>query len=135
MTKLKEMAYYSCAVKVLRNGHEFQAAMSSDLVPGDVIEIPDNCVMPCDIVLLSGQCILNESMLTGESIPVIKNAIPNTNDIYNPDSDTKYTLYGGTKVIQSRPIGQQQVVGLVIRTGFTTTKGGLVRDILFPKPN
>lgn len=74
-------------------------------MPGDVIEIPDQCVMPCDIALLSGQCILNESMLTGESIPVIKNALPTTNDIYNPDSDSKYTLYGGTKVIQSRQTG------------------------------
>lgn len=27
------------------------------------------------------------------------------------------------------------VYGLVIKTGFTTTKGGLVRDILYPRPN
>ena len=55
--------------------------------------------MPCDIILLSGQCIMNEAMLTGESIPVIKQALPHTNDIYDIKGDTKYTLYGGTKVI------------------------------------
>lgn len=27
------------------------------------------------------------------------------------------------------------VLGLVIRTGFVTLKGNLVRDILYPKPN
>lgn len=36
------------------------------LVPGDVMEIPSHgCIMHCDAVLLTGNCILNESMLTG----------------------------------------------------------------------
>jgi cation-transporting ATPase 13A2 len=72
---------------------------SSNLVPGDVIEIPENCIMPCDVTLLTGSCIVNEAMLTGESIPVIKNSLPFVNEIYNPDIDSKYTLYSGTKVI------------------------------------
>lgn len=38
------------------------------LVPGDIMEIPSHgCIMHCDAVLLNGNCILNESMLTGES--------------------------------------------------------------------
>ena len=95
------MAYYSCPVKVMKNGNEqnIVEAESLDLVPGDVIEIPENCIIPCDLCLLTGTCIVNEAMLTGESIPVIKNAIPYTNDIYDPNTDSKYTLYGGTKVI------------------------------------
>jgi cation-transporting ATPase 13A2 len=72
---------------------------SIELVPGDVIEIPENTSIPCDICLLTGSCIVNEAMLTGESIPVIKNSIPYNNDIYDTESDSKYTLFGGTKVI------------------------------------
>ena len=36
-------------------------------MPGDVFEISDPKlhVFPCDAVLLSGDCIANESMLTG----------------------------------------------------------------------
>ena len=36
------------------------------MLPCDVIEIPLHCcVMQCDAVLISGNCIVNESMLTG----------------------------------------------------------------------
>ena len=97
------MAQYSCPVKVMRTGNENENYMkeidSTMLVPGDVIEIPENVSIPCDLVLLSGSCIVNESMLTGESIPVIKNQIPMISEIYDPLIDQKNTLYGGTKVI------------------------------------
>lgn len=40
---------------------------SQDLVPGDVYEVSDPSLnqVPCDCILLSGDCIVNESMLTG----------------------------------------------------------------------
>jgi cation-transporting ATPase 13A3/4/5 len=107
-------------------------------VPGDVVEIPllPDTIMPCDFVLLTGTCIVNESMLTGESIPVIKSAIPvKSQELYDPDVDTIHTIYGGTKVIQTRKIGNNKVFGLVIRTGYVTSKGNLIRDILYPRAN
>jgi magnesium-transporting ATPase (P-type) len=79
---------------------------------------------------------MNESMLTGESIPAIKNSIPVTSETYNRIKDAKYTLYGGTTVVQTRKgAAGDEATGLVIRTGFLTTKGGLIRDILYPRPN
>lgn len=33
-------------------------------------------VLPCDMLLLAGQCVMNESMLTGESAPVLKTSLP-----------------------------------------------------------
>ena len=101
LRSIRKMAHYTCKVKVMRNGDENELTeMESDnLVPGDVVEVPENAVMPCDMILLTGSCIVNESMLTGESIPVIKNSLPFTNDVYDVATDGKYTLYGGTKVI------------------------------------
>ena len=71
LKSIKKMAHYTCNVKVMRQGDEevLKEVASDELVPGDVIEIPENCSMPCDLILLTGTCIVNESMLTGESIP------------------------------------------------------------------
>lgn len=45
---------------------DIDEVLSTDLVPGDVMVIPSNgTIMPCDAVLVSGTCIVNESMLTG----------------------------------------------------------------------
>lgn len=42
--------------------------LSSELVPGDVYEVSDPSLtqFPCDSLLLAGDCIVNESMLTGK---------------------------------------------------------------------
>lgn len=107
---------------------------SSELLPGDVVELPSGKVLPCDLVLLTGGAIVNEAMLTGESIPVMKSNLPyNSQEVYSETQTAKHTLYSGTTVIQTRPVGSERVYALVRSTGFLTTKGGLVRDILYPK--
>lgn len=101
LNDIKRRAHYQCPVKVMRdpNGRDYKEMSSVDLVPGDIIEIPSQCIIPCDVILLKGTCVMNESMLTGESIPAIKNPIPFTTDVYDFKKDAKYTLYSGTKVI------------------------------------
>ena len=63
---------------------------SLELVPGDVIFLPTDggFVMECDSVLVEGTCVVDESMLTGESIPITKvsrskrgNGCTNVNEI------------------------------------------------------
>ncbi|XP_064599544.1 polyamine-transporting ATPase 13A3-like isoform X2 [Liolophura sinensis] len=131
----------STVMTVCRGDEVFEDLSSEDLVPGDVIEIPRNgCVMQCDAVLLSGNVIVNESMLTGESVPVTKTPIPNPRGLsaqdlpYNIKEHSRHTLFCGTHVIQTRYYDNQKVLAVVIRTGFSTAKGDLVRSILYPKP-
>ncbi|XP_076635003.1 polyamine-transporting ATPase anne boleyn [Colletes latitarsis] len=106
------------------------------LVPGDILVIPSHgCLMPCDAVLLTGNCILNESMLTGESVPVTKTPIPSSNETtYDTKEHARHTLFCGTRVIQTRYYGSEKVLAVVVRTGFNTSKGGLVRSIMYPPP-
>ncbi|XP_077463151.1 polyamine-transporting ATPase 13A3 isoform X1 [Stigmatopora argus] len=131
-------------VSVCRANNDIEEVMSTDLVPGDVIVIPSNgTIMPCDAVLVSGTCIVNESMLTGESVPVTKTNLPNQllgesgdepNIAYSIDEHKRHTLFCGTNVIQTRFYTGELVKAVVVRTGFSTAKGQLVRSILYPKP-
>lgn len=115
---------------------------SVDLVPGDLIDIGDLHTVPCDAMLISGDCILNESMLTGESVPVSKQALNdatlrtlNLSDPTIPSEVNKYFLFNGTKVVRVRSDNNISATAIVVRTGFNTAKGALVRSMLFPKPN
>ncbi|KAM3513218.1 hypothetical protein MY11210_003160 [Beauveria gryllotalpidicola] len=148
MQRLKEISRFECDVRVLRNGF-WKYVTSSDLVPGDVYELsdPNLSQFPSDSLLLSGDCIVNESMLTGESVPVSKlPAIDKTlremtlsASSVSPET-ARHFLYCGTKIVRARRPqedmdGDAVALALVVRTGFNTTKGALVRSMLFPKPS
>lgn len=132
---------------------------SEELVPGDVFEVTDSdlTIFPCDAVLLSGDCIVNESMLTGESVPVSK--VPVTEMALHqldlslanvPGDIARHFLFSGTKIVRARPgttkpskkqpengstaPQPQRGLAMVVRTGFNSTKGSLIRSMLFPKP-
>lgn len=135
---LRSTVHSSDVATVMRDRSIGQTAIvpAERLVPGDVLVIPSHgCLMPCDAVLLTGNCILNESMLTGESVPVTKTPVPSSNDvIYNTKEHARHTLFCGTRVIQTRYYGSEKVLAVVIRTGFNTSKGDLVRSIMYPPP-
>jgi P-type E1-E2 ATPase len=72
--KDKKNAHCVCQVKALRlegSKRTFTTIQSDLFVPGDIILIRDQTVIPCDIILLKGVAVINEGMLTGESIPAI----------------------------------------------------------------
>lgn len=102
---------------------------------------------PADSLLLSGDCIVNESMLTGESVPVSKTPATDVTlrrldlsaSTMLPDV-AKNFLFCGTKIVRARrpqedQEGEAVALAMVVRTGFNTTKGALVRSMLFPKPS
>lgn len=66
-TSLRNTVASTETVKVLRHNGELESISSVELVPGDIIELPrHHGIIVCDAVLLSGTCIVNESMLTGK---------------------------------------------------------------------
>lgn len=144
-------------IKVCRGQDQYEDIESSKLVPGDIVVVPTfNSILQFDGILINGNVIVNESMLTGESVPVTKTPLPLEQQTikssqqqqeksiktkqqqeivyYDEKEHAKHTLFAGTKVMQTRYYGGVYVKALVIRVGFQTAKGELIRSIMFPKP-
>uniref|UniRef100_A0A914EFV2 Cation-transporting P-type ATPase N-terminal domain-containing protein n=2 Tax=Acrobeloides nanus TaxID=290746 RepID=A0A914EFV2_9BILA len=137
-TRLQSMVQKVELVKVLRNGKE-EEVFSDNLVPGDIILIPPHgCVLQCDAVLMNGTVIVNEAMLTGESVPVMKVGLPDLEEerqkLFSNNEHSKHLLFCGTQVLQTRFYRGKSVQAVVVRTAFATQKGQLVRSIMYPKP-
>ena len=151
LTEIRKMGKKPYNVFVYRF-KKWQSISSDQLVPGDLINVTrshnDNHV-PCDILLLKGSCIVDESTLTGESVPQMKEGIDGLKELGDKlsvgDSDSKlHVLFGGTKILQHtapqkaagssvctvRPM-ESGCLGYVMRTSFNTAQGKLLRTILF----
>ncbi|KAK0461196.1 uncharacterized protein EV420DRAFT_1530853 [Desarmillaria tabescens] len=144
IARMREMSRLSCKMDTLVSGI-WTERDSSNLVPGDIVNLSssDFTIIPADMFLLSGDAIVNESMLTGESVPVSKIPVKDEDLLnwkQNQPENPKTYMYGGTRVIRIRgALGSdagpgRPALAMVARTGFNTTKGALIRSMLFPKP-
>lgn len=133
--RMREMSRFSCPVRILRDS-EWVMADSSALVPGDIVDLSESSLatFPADLVLLSGDAIVNESMLTGESVPVSKVPVEAAGVAWvsSPGGEikaelAKHVVYNGTKIIRIRKTmpgpasgvagGELEAAAMVLRTG------------------
>ena len=142
LKKIEQLSKYSCPVNIYRknlSGELIVKTISSlELVPGDLFEVPDEGItLPCDSILVKGSVVINESMLTGESTPIIKTSLENSDDYFdskNIDNNNKYILYSGTKILQKKYNNKnEKILALVCDTGFRTFKGSMLSSVIFPK--
>lgn len=108
--------------KVIRGGRELKIA-STELVPGDVIVLEAGTRIPADALLLEGFHLeVDESALTGESLPVSK--LPAVVcDRQAPLAERRNMVYMGTFLTRGR------ARAVVVATGGSTEMGRMTADL------
>lgn len=119
--RLKELSIPRA--RVYRDGKAV-LILSSDIVPGDLVEIHEGDRVIADGVLLEQvNMLVDESVLTGESIGVRKVAGDMESTMTKPGGDDQHTLYSGTVVLRGYGLL------LVIATGDKTEIGKIGRSL------
>lgn len=151
LRELRGMRNPALTVNVFRN-KKWTQITSLDLLPGDIISIgrgkDASQVVPCDLLILSGNAVVNEAMLTGESVPLMKEALGPLDQVNKEmplslkDTHKNHILFGGTRVLTHTPGAicgatpstkspDGGCICYVLRTGFGSSQGKLMRTILF----
>lgn len=165
----------SPAIECFRNG-EWISLPSNQLVVGDIVSLISSSVgpssqhaivghdheqgtaVPADMLLLSGRAVVNEAMLTGESVPQVKESIggelSSSSNNSGMSSETildlsqghkRSVLFSGTVLMDhhseedgsaggcsSIPTPPNKgLVCFVLRTGFETVQGSLLRSLAY----
>ncbi len=103
--------------RVIREGKQKRIA-GREVVRGDILILNEGDRVPADAVILS--CVnlsVNESLLTGESVPVRKMATTGNPDMSRPGGDDLPFVYSSTLVVQGQGIAQVQATGLHTEIG------------------
>ncbi|KAJ3119934.1 hypothetical protein HK100_000103 [Physocladia obscura] len=119
------------------------------LVVGDAVIVTAPAKVAADIVLVQGDCVVvDESSLTGESMLGVKTSLgyfdsKRSNEVFGADKCKENMLFCGSNIMEAKPSLHavlfdnedeiEKVVGVVVATGFNSSKGELFRGILHPK--
>ncbi len=82
---------------LVRRDGEWVRLPAAELVPGDAIRLPLGALVPADALLLSGSILVDQSTLTGESVPV--------------EASLGGTVYAGSMVRRGQALAEVSATG------------------------
>jgi len=82
---------------LVRRDGEWLRLAAAELVPGDAIRLPLGAIVPADARIVSGSVLVDQSTLTGESVPV--------------DAERGATVYAGSMVQRGQAVAEVTATG------------------------
>src|SRR5664279_5551092 len=102
---------------VIRGGERKRIA-GRDVVPGDILVLAEGDRVPADGVLVSAvNLATDESLLTGESVPVRKQAASNDAEMARPGGDDLPFVFSGTLIVRGTGLAIEKATGLETELG------------------
>ena len=103
-----------------------------DLVPGDIIYLTKGEEVPCDGIILEGECILGNSMVNGSINEINKKALDNNNYNFNYEQNNPNILFHGSKLIETySKLEKNSILVLALNTGSNTFKANQLANIRY----
>ena len=114
---------------VIRDGEQRRIA-GREVARGDILILTEGDRVPADAVLLAcNDLMVDESLLTGESVPVRKIASDSSAKATRPGGEDLPFVYSGTMLVQGRGIAQ------VLATGVNTEIGKIGKALQKLEPD
>ena len=118
--------------KITNGSGFFYEIKNCDLLPGDIIYLKSNDLVPCDCLILEGECIVNEYSLNGSLDIFKKKSLENNNEQFNYKIRKVNILYHGMKIVKTiSKLKEGYISVLCINTGPNTFKANLFSNILY----
>ena len=118
--------------KLLNNSKFYYEINNHDLLPGDIIYLKLNDFVPCDCLILEGECLVNENNLTGNLDTFKKTPLKNNNEQFNYKLNKINILYHGMKIVKiCSKLNEGYISALCINIGANTYKANLFSNILY----
>jgi Ca2+-transporting ATPase len=113
---------------VIRGGKEKRIA-GREVVRGDMVVLQEGDRVPADALVLSAVSLsVDESLLTGESVPVRKSPGTGSVTIRRPGGDDTTSVFSGTMVVQGHGVAE------VMATGIRTELGKIGKALVTLQP-
>lgn len=102
---------------VIRDGERLRIP-GREVVRGDWVVLSEGDRVPADAVLLdANHLVVDESLLTGESVPVRKAVGSRPGEMARPGGDDTPYVYSGTLVVSGQGIAQVEAIGMQTEIG------------------
>ena len=102
---------------VIRDGEEIRIA-GREVVRGDIVVLKEGDRVPADAVLLEcNDFSADESLLSGESVPVRKVAWDGVRQLARPGGDDLPFVYSGSLVTQGQAVAEVLAIGMATEIG------------------
>lgn len=113
---------------VIRDGQRIRIP-GREVVPGDLLVLCEGDRVAADaLVRRTDHLAADESLLTGESVPVTKRAIPEARELDSPGGDNLASVFAGAMITSGEATAE------VVATGVRTALGRIGKSLLIIEP-